>query len=100
FRGYTGNGTSSYIQSGLATNFGTGNYAQNSACFFGWSNTSGMDGGGLIGAGLLDRVSCILPEYTDGNLYGTMNTGQTQTYVFSALPNPAGATGLYLINRS
>ena len=99
FRGYIGNGAG-YIQSGLASNFGTGNYAQNSACFFGWSNTSGIDGGGLIGTGATALTSCILPEYTDTNVYAAINTGQTHAYVFSGLTNPSAATGLYLINRS
>jgi hypothetical protein len=68
--GYTGsNASNKYIDSNLANNSGTGNYSLNEACLFGWSNTAGMDVGGLVGTGATYVTSGIFPEYTDTNSY-------------------------------
>jgi hypothetical protein len=99
FRGYTGNSSSAYIDTGIAVNFG-GNYSRNSACFFAWSNTAGGDGGALAGSGLNGTITSyvgIFPQYHgDGNLYSSINFGFNWSMVFAA----TGATGLYLLNRT
>ena len=59
---------------------------QNSGCAFGWSNTAGVDGGGLLGQSSVSIT--IVPEYTDSNCYWGINT--------SRKPDPPGGreTGL------
>ena len=50
-RGYTGNGSSAYVNSNFDPSVGTNNYTRDSACLFAWSNTSGQQDGGLVGHG-------------------------------------------------
>jgi hypothetical protein len=94
-RGYKGTGTSALIDSTVATNFGSGNYGLNSACLFGWNNTAGLDAGCLLGTGAAVRVAMIMSAFTDGNLYAAVNFNTAEFTVVNA-----GATGLYLVNRT
>lgn len=93
-RGYAGNGLNAYIDSNLPNNFGTGNFQRNAACYFGWSNTAGMDGGGLFGT-FLGTKSQLFPLFTDGTTYGCINSG-----VWDFAYAGTGETGLYLMNRT
>lgn len=88
---------SSYLDSNLANNFGTGNYQQDSACYFAWNNTLDYDLGALVGTGGSARTAVFLPEYYDGNFYGTLNGSFFWDIITS---NPTAAIGLYLLNRT
>jgi hypothetical protein len=98
-RGYTGNGSNAYVNSNVANNAGGLKYTQDSACFFGWSNTAGGDNGGLIGMGLAGGVSYtgIIPCHSNGNLYATIN--DPSNWWMNAA-NTGGPIGLYLLNRA
>lgn len=95
-QGYTGNGSSAYIDSNFVPGSGSPNFAQNSACFFAWNNTSGTDAGGLAGyssaSGLNDIR--IFPEFSDTNSYWNINDATGVSLAWD------GRTGLYLLNRS
>ncbi len=96
-RGYqkTSN-TSSYIDLNFSMNYTPPiNHSQNSACVFAWSNTSGMDGGPLIG--LVSSIATrLFPQFTDGNAYYNMNNIGTS----GGEAGLGDGTGLWLANRS
>lgn len=97
-RGYTGNSSSAFIDTGIANNFGTGGYQRDAASFFAWNNTSGADAGGLAGTNTSARHAAIFPEYIDTNSYSILN-GDSAGWTFIFANDPA-ATGLYLLNRT
>lgn len=99
-RGYAGNATNAYINSNVANNAGGLKYTQNSACFFGWSNTAGDDGGGLVGMGLSSGVpyAGIIPSYPGGGMYATIN--YSAAWGMGGIANAGGPVGLYLLNRA
>jgi hypothetical protein len=92
-RGYTGNGSSSYIDSNYNPTTNATNFVQNSGCAFGWSNTSGVDGGGLVGQSNVNIA--IVPKYTDNNTYWGINTAANES-----TDSLSGDTGLWVANRS
>lgn len=95
-RGYTGNGSTQYIDSNV-TDTTTGlQYARDSACIFGWNNTAGQEAVPFFGVDHVGiDVTTAYPEFTDGNAYFDVNDSGSQN---------AGAwdgrTGLYLMNRT
>lgn len=91
--GYTGNGSSSYIDSNYNPTTNATNFVQNSGCAFGWSNTAGVDGGGLLGQSSVSIA--IVPEYTDSNCYWGINTPANES-----TGGLGDGTGLWLANRS
>jgi len=94
-RGFTGNGTSSYIDSNFnPTTASSPQFLQNSANMFAWSNTSGQDAGGLCGT-LANTDIRIFPRYTDDVAYWSCNDAAG-----TGLASATGATGLYLANRT
>lgn len=96
FRGYTGNGSSAYINSNFNPSTASSpNFVRDSACYFAWSNTSGADGGGLAGVGFGSAQSRLFPQYVDTNCYWTVNS-----LTGSPFNAGLGATGLYSVNRS
>lgn len=96
-RGFTGNGTSSYIDSNFnAATASNPKFTRNSACFFVWSNTTGTDAGGIAGTAVSAGTQ-LVPRYTDNNCYWNLNisTGSSESFTVGA-----GNTGLYLLNRT
>jgi hypothetical protein len=93
-RGYAGNGSTANIDTGFNPASGTPHFARDSACAFGWSNTSGLEGAGFLGQGFSPFYTRLFPAFTDGNCYWNINS-QTTIGVANA-----GATGLYSMNRS
>ena len=69
------------------------NFVQNSGCAFGWSNTAGVDGGGLLGQSSISIA--IVPEYTDSNCYWGIDTPANES-----TGGLGDGTGLWLANRS
>jgi hypothetical protein len=92
-RGYTGNGSSSYIDSNYNPTTNATNFVRNSGCAFGWSNTAGVDGGGLLGQSSVSIA--IVPKYTDSNCYWGINTPANES-----TGGLGDGTGLLLANRS
>lgn len=90
-RGYTGNGTTSYVDSNFNPATAGGLFAQNSACIFGWSNTSGITAKPSFGQPT--SVQCY-NEFTDTNMYYKINQAGQDSFA-----NVSAPTGLYLLNR-
>ncbi len=92
--GYTGNGSNMEISSGYSPLSAGGNYSQNSAQFFCWSNTSAKDGAGICGQLSVDNIY-IIPRYTDDNSYGSLQS--------TAGVGPVASTdgkGMFAVNRN
>ena len=94
-RGFTGNGSSTYIISSLNLNSGGLNYVQDSACLIGWNNTAGDEGGALVSGGFASAQTTLFPKYS-GNCYYSITSAVGHASGVSA----SGATGLYSVNRS
>lgn len=94
-RGFTGNGSSMYINSQYDPT-GAGNYSQNSANMFAWNNTAGMDGGALCGMADVAAHIRLLPAFTNG-LGSIWNINDIRN-----VQSPAwdGRTGLYNMTRT
>lgn len=96
-RGFTGNGTSSYINSGFSENTGGIQYAQDSAQVSAWSLTSRTSDANtvLIGTqGASFGYTYIEPKFS-GNLGSDVNTSGT----FLSVAN-ANAQGFYVSSRT
>jgi hypothetical protein len=92
-RGYTGNGSNMYINSNFNPTTATSpKYVQNSACMFGWSNTSGTESHAFYGDDGFDFVNSL--GITGANLSWQINSAYTRQ------STALGATGLYLMNRT
>ncbi len=96
-RGYTGNGSSSYINSNFNPTVGTNNYVQNSASAFVWSNTSGSNTGNLIGQPT-NVITALNEQYIDGNTYWSVTSNASAVEVSTL--GLGGAIGLWAVNRS
>lgn len=68
--GFTGNGTSAYIDSNFNPATAGGKYSQDSCTLVGWKNESAQDSKRFMGEG---SVSHIWPRYTDDLVYYRMN---------------------------
>lgn len=82
--GFTGNGSSSYIDLNYNSLSGGGLFTQNSLSIFAWSNTAAQQAAGDVGnpAAGAGAHTGFLIRFTDNNLYGncagsTYNTGVT-----------------------
>lgn len=97
--GYTGNGSTSYVDSNFSPSTAGGNFAQNSGCLFGWSNTSGTTTQPFIGGsgGFSDGLSRIYTRFSDGFARYAVNSISSSGGVSNATD---GATGLYVSNRT
>ncbi len=94
-RGFTGNGSNMYIDSGFnPTTASSPFYVQDSACIFGWTNTTGTDSGPLFGQPVDFKIE-VFPEYTDNNCYWRINTNTNRS-----IANTGHARGLYTLNRT
>lgn len=96
-RGYTGNGSSSYINTGFnPTTASSPNFVQDSACMFVWNNTSGADAGAICGYSVASgsQQTRIFPQFTNGSAFWDINDNTPNNLVYTA------ATGLYIVNRS
>jgi len=91
-RGYTGNGTNGYLETGRALNAG-GNYAQNSASTFSWINSSTGTTQSLGTWYSGSRVSS-LPDVAAGF------TGRVNQTSDSTFGNPANRLGSRCISRT
>jgi hypothetical protein len=72
-RGYTGNGSTMYINSNYNFSTGGGKYTQNNASIFAWSNTLGNQSAALLGITGASDVVNIFPEFTDDKTYWRVN---------------------------
>lgn len=73
-RGYTGNGSSSYLETNYNTSSSGGVYAQNSAHAGVWSLTAGALGGAGFGHAVASGFGCaVYPRFTDNKAYGFLN---------------------------
>ncbi len=71
--GYTGDGSSSYVDSNFnATTASSPHFVQNSASIGAWSNTSGTETGGFLGLLANSRDTAIEPD-DNGVNWGTIN---------------------------
>lgn len=94
-QGYTGNGTSSYVDSNVSQTASGLNYAQNSACLFGWNNSSGhVDAAPICALAGGTGVTRIYPQFTDNKMHFGCN-GDSGIF-----PASTGAVGLYLCSRT
>lgn len=95
-RGYTGNGTDSYVDSNFnPTTASLPNFVQNSAVIFGWSLTSGQNDNGFIGYGagsfntrVTTRTTGDLMRFRANSSGGGVDVANTN------------GSGLYASNRS
>jgi len=94
-RGYTGNGTSSYINTNFDPTAVGGNYVLDSACLGFWDITTSSNSAGVVlGSNYFGHLSDVTLRYTDGQTYVRVNSATgTLTLAY------AGA-GLYVGNRS
>jgi hypothetical protein len=91
-RGYTGNGSSMYIDSNFNPTTATSpHYIIDDATVFGWNNTAGMESRPLCGVATISKVH-LYPEFTDGFTYARINAAEPAGVATS------GVTGLYLVN--
>jgi hypothetical protein len=94
-RGYTGNGSTSYIDTNFNPGTGTPNYTGNAACFGIWDITTSPNSGTVpIGINYFGHYSEGTIHYPDGNSYWRVNTSGAGLAV--AYPGP----GLHMANRS
>jgi hypothetical protein len=94
--GYTGNGSSAYINSNFNLTTSAVNFTQNSACVFGWSNTAGRDDAALWGMSATNDYTRLYPNYFNNTGY---QINGTAAGYFLVLPI-TGNTGLWATNRS
>lgn len=78
--GFTGNDTDMALKSNFNPSTANGNFQQDSASFFGWSNSTGQESGagsllGHDGAGGASIRSYLVPRFTDNNMYYRINAG-------------------------
>ena len=92
-RGYTGNGTSSYLTTGWAPATNGVNYTQNSASLIAWCRTSAQQTANLYGTATNGQARLLTRSATD-NLVYTVNATTTKS-----VANTDGA-GLYAVVRS
>lgn len=83
-RGYTGNGTSSYLTTGWIPSTNGVNYTQNNASLFAWSRTSALIAAGIFGGGTVGTFR-IMPR-TTGDFYAYVANDATSR-------GPANADG-------
>ena len=90
-RGYTGNGTSSYLTTGWIPSTNGVNYVRDNASLFAWSRTSALIAAGIFGGGTAATFR-IMPRSTgdffgylanDGTSRGPANTDGTGFYGWS-----------------
>jgi hypothetical protein len=104
-RGYTSNGTSSYVDGGYFAGTGSPNYTQNSASYYCWQGTVAVSTGPLVGSMVnLSTGSTnaqIITHNSDGNVYAVINAAADALYgVWTFAFTTTGETGLYVVNRT
>jgi hypothetical protein len=92
--GYTGDGASDYIDSNFNILTG-GNYTQDSACFFGWSNTTGQEAKTFMGTTVGVGFNRIYPRWTTDFAFYLINASTGELSVANA-----NGSGLWSVNRS
>ncbi len=94
--GYTGNG-SSHIDSNFDPSTAGGNFAQNSACLFAWSNSSGINASNILcGQNDLSDKNVIIPRQS-GTFYSSCNEGSSS---YGCSGTVADSIGLFLVDRN
>ncbi len=97
-RGYTGNGSSMYIDSNFNASTATSpHFLQDSACFFAWNNTAGVDSGGFAGFAASDNTTRI--DLEDNTFFFTFCEINAAGGAGISIAS-TGATGLWLVNRT
>jgi hypothetical protein len=96
-RGYDkASNTSAYIDTNFnPSTVGNTNFAQDSACVFAWSNTSGADGGPLV-SGSGSTSTRLFPQYTDNLAYYNVNNSG----VDGTQSGLGDGIGLWAVNRT
>ena len=84
--GYTGNGSTSYVSSTYTPSTAGGNYTQNSAAFGVYIRTDRATGSAFNDMGVQttaggSKVSDLIPRWTDGNCYYTLNAATGGAFV-------------------
>lgn len=92
-RGYTGNGTSSYLTTGWIPSTNGVNYVRDNASLFAWSRTSALIAAGIFGGGTVSTFR-IMPR-TTGDFYAYIANDAT-----SRGPANADGTGFYGWSRT
>lgn len=94
-RGFTGNGTSSYVDSNFNPTTSGGQFTQNSACFGAWSLTTATAAGSVVDAGWISTNGTFVRcKALSGSYSGRVNQGTSDTFAV------ADGAGLFSVNRS
>jgi hypothetical protein len=95
-RGYTGNGSNAYIDTGYNLASSSVNYTRDSACVFAWSNTAGGGAAPLFGLLTAMENLRLYPQFTgDGNTYFAINSSGAGDHISGI----TDVIGLWSINR-
>ncbi len=94
-QGYTGNGTSQYLESGYNLSSSGGQFTQNSSSIFAWCNTTAQDSKPIIGVNSSagGTGAYIYPRFTDDNCYYRMQSSPEDSFA-----NTDGK-GFYSVSR-
>jgi hypothetical protein len=95
-RGFQGDASTQYINTGFDPTVGTNTYLQNSAHFSAWAVTARSAGSGGLMGNDGSNTNAYFTYSGDGNIYGRINeSGGTP-----AQGVPGTSTGLIMVNRS
>jgi hypothetical protein len=96
-RGFTGNGSSSYVDSNFNPTTSGGSFVQDSACFGAWSLTATIAAGSVVDAGWLSTNGTFLRVYASSGAFDSrINQGSSNSDANAA----ASGSGLFTVNRS
>lgn len=93
-RGYTGNGTNAYLETGISGFLGNTQFVQNSGTLAAWSRKAGQDSGAILGESTVSGQATIWPRYTDDLIYTRLNAAADDTTA-----NTTG-DGLFVLSRT
>lgn len=92
--GYTGNGSSSYIDTSFNPSTAGGNWTQNSATIAVWVGANAQYTGGAVGQSSATGASYIYPRYTDNLAYVRINQSTDSTVAST------DSSGFFVLSRT